>query len=93
MTLPLELVLGARVWRRPGRLAAACAARSSLPSRCGTSSPSGRDHWTYASRYITGWTSAGLPVEELAFFVVIPMCGLLTFEVVRRMLGDPVRSR
>ena len=46
-----------------------------------------REHWTYSERYTTGWLLPGdLPVEELAFFVVIPTCGLLTLEAVRRIL-------
>ena len=34
-------------------------------------------------------------MEELAFFVVIPICGLLTYEAVRRILHewDDVRAR
>ena len=28
-----------------------------------------------------------VPVEELVFFVVIPICGLLTLEAVRSLLG------
>ena len=31
-------------------------------------------------------TCGNLPVEELVFFVVIPICGLLTYEAVRRIL-------
>ena len=39
----------------------------------------GRDHWSFSDRYTTGWELPfGLPVEELVFFVVIPVCGLLT---------------
>ena len=45
-------------------------------------------HWRYNPRYVSGWELPGrLPVEELAFFVVIPICGLLTFEAVRRLRG------
>jgi len=47
-----------------------------------------RHHWSYSHRYTTGWDLPfRLPVEELVFFVVIPICGLLTLEAVRRMLG------
>ena len=54
-----------------------------------------RDHWDFNPRYVTGWNLPGeLPVEELAFFVVIPICGLLTLEAVRSILGRhaPVRE-
>ena len=82
-TLPLELLLGVRVWRRPGRLArsvlpvaAAFCVYDVLAIRAGW--------WDYDPRYVTGWeVGFGLPVEELAFFLVIPVCGILTIEAVR----------
>ena len=40
--------------------------------------------WSYNPRYVTG-LSFGLPIEELLFFIVIPICALLTFEAVRRL--------
>jgi lycopene cyclase domain-containing protein len=41
--------------------------------------------WTYAQRWIVGWSlPGGLPVEELAFFLVIPICAIATLEAVRR---------
>jgi lycopene cyclase domain-containing protein len=39
--------------------------------------------WTYNPRYITGIElPADMPIEELLFFVVIPLCGLLTYSAV-----------
>jgi lycopene cyclase domain-containing protein len=88
VTLPLELVFRARVWRRPGRLLRALW----LPLAVFTVwdvVAIARHHWSYSRRYTTGWNLPGrLPVEEVVFFVVIPICGLLTFEAVRRLLGD-----
>ena len=45
-----------------------------------------RGHWSFVPRYVTGWEVGRIPVEELAFFVVIPVCALLTFEASRRTL-------
>ena len=46
-----------------------------------------RDHWDYNPKYVTGWELPfDLPVEELSFFLVIPMCSLLTLQAVRRVL-------
>ena len=46
-----------------------------------------RENWSFNASYVTGRRLPGnLPVEELAFFVVIPICGLLTLEAVRRIL-------
>jgi lycopene cyclase domain-containing protein len=47
-----------------------------------------RRTWLYNPRYVTGWELPfGLPLEELLFFVVIPLCALLSYEAVRRILG------
>ena len=89
ITLPLEFVVGARVYRRPKRLVKALVPTVALfvlwdlvAIRAG--------HWTFSPRYTTGWTLPGnLPVEEVTFFVVIPLCALLTFEAVRVILARP----
>jgi lycopene cyclase domain-containing protein len=86
ITLPLEFVFGARVWRRPRRLLVALVPTVLLFSAWDIAAIA-RDHWSYSDRYTTGWRLPGqLPVEELVFFVVIPVCGLLTLEAVRRLL-------
>jgi lycopene beta-cyclase len=47
-----------------------------------------RDHWSYSARFTTGWKLIfGMPIEELVFFVVVPICGLLTYEAVGHVLG------
>ena len=87
ITLPLEFVFGARVWRRPRRLLAAMWFPV-LAFTLWDLVAIARDHWTYNERYVTGIELPGnLPIEELVFFVVIPICGLLTFEAVRRIIG------
>jgi lycopene cyclase domain-containing protein len=87
ITLPLEFVLGARVWRRPRRLVLALAPTIAVFVLWDVVAIA-RDHWSFSDRYTTGWAVPGdLPVEELVFFVVIPVCGLLTLEAVRRLLG------
>jgi lycopene cyclase domain-containing protein len=86
ITLPLEFVFGARVWRRPRRLLVALVPVVLLFSIWDIVAIA-RDHWSYSDRYTTGWLlPGGLPVEELAFFIVVPVCGLLTLEAVRRIL-------
>ena len=87
VTLPLELVFGARVWSRPRRLVTALAPTVAVFVAWDLLAIA-RDHWTFSDRYTTGWLFPGsLPVEELTFFVVIPICGLLTLEAVRGILG------
>jgi lycopene cyclase domain-containing protein len=49
--------------------------------------------WTYNPRYITGITIGfSIPLEELLFFIVIPLCGLLTCNAVTAMLGRLKKS-
>lgn len=86
ITLPLEFVLGARVYRRPRRLW-----RAMWPMLVVFVAWDyfgyHRGHWHYSPRWTTGWTLPGdMPVEELVFFLVIPLCGLLTYEAVGRVL-------
>jgi lycopene cyclase domain-containing protein len=82
VTLPLEVVLRARVYRRWPRLVvtllpvlAVFLTWDALSIRAG--------FWSY--RHLTGARIGNLPIEEVVFFVVVPICSLLTFEAVRRM--------
>lgn len=87
LTLPLEFVLRARVYRRWRALV-----RALVPMLAvflvwdwvGIV----RGHWTYSERYTTGvLLPFGIPLEELVFFIVIPVCGVLTYEAVGTVLG------
>lgn len=87
ITLPLEFLFGARVWRRPRRLAAAMGIPLVIFLVWDVVAIA-RDHWDYNPEYVTGWELPfNLPIEELSFFLVIPICSLLTLEAVRRVLG------
>ncbi len=88
LTLPLELVLHARVYRRIGRLVRALWLPV-LTFVVWDSVAIHRGHWRFNPRYVTGWTlPGGVPVEELAFFVVIPTCALLCFEACSWLLNQ-----
>lgn len=87
VTLPLEWAFRARVYRRPRRLLLAL-----LPvlvvfvawDVVGIV----RGHWTYSERFTTGvLLPFDVPLEELVFFVVVPLCGLLTYESVGTVLA------
>jgi lycopene cyclase domain-containing protein len=82
VTLPLEII-GARVYRRPrallGTLApvvATFAGWDLIAVR--------RGDWWFSVRYTLGLRLAALPVEEWLFFLVVPVCALLTYEVLGR---------
>ncbi|CAN5270766.1 lycopene cyclase domain-containing protein [soil metagenome] len=86
ITLPLEFVFRARVYRRPRRLLATLALPVAVFLVWDVVAIA-RHHWSYARRYVTGWDlPLSVPVEELVFFIVIPICALLTFESCRRVL-------
>jgi lycopene cyclase domain-containing protein len=95
-TLPLELLLGTRVYARWRRLAltlvpvaAVFGAWDIWAIHTGT--------WWYDARYLVGLELPGrLPLEELLFFLVIPTCAVLTLEAVRSrrpgwLVGDEPR--
>jgi lycopene beta-cyclase len=88
LTLPLEFVFGARVYRRPRRLAGTLLPVLALFAGWDLVGQA-RGDWWYASRYLTGFRLAGLPIEEWLFFLVVPVCALLTFEA----FGYPSRRR
>jgi lycopene cyclase domain-containing protein len=45
-------------------------------------------HWSYDASQLIGVTLPGrLPLEELAFFAVVPLCAILGFEAVRKVTG------
>ena len=82
VTLPLELVLRARVYARWRRLLLTLlpvllvfVTWDVLSIHAG--------FWSY--RHLTGVRLGNLPIEELVFFLVIPTCSILTFEAVRRL--------
>ena len=81
-TLPLETVLHVRVYRSGVGWRRRCCPWPSC-SPAGTCSPSETGLWTYNGHYLVGVTLPGrLPLEELCFFIVIPICAVLTFEAV-----------
>lgn len=85
ITSPLELVLGARVYRNPRRLVTAMVPMLVIFLVWDVVGIL-RGHWTYNLRFVSGIHLGVLPLEELVFFVVIPICGLLTYEAVGRVL-------
>jgi lycopene cyclase domain-containing protein len=47
-------------------------------------------HWSYDRARTVGVTLPGrLPIEELLFFVVVPVCSILGFEAVRGVRRTP----
>ncbi|QGF23528.1 lycopene cyclase domain-containing protein [Raineyella fluvialis] len=86
VTLPLEFALRARVYRRPLRLLAALLPTVALFTVWDVIGIL-RGHWSYSRRFTTGILLGPVPLEELVFFVVVPICGLLTYEAVGTVLS------
>ena len=84
-TLPLEFLLGARVYRR-WRRAALTIAPVAVVFVVWDLLAIHAGWWSYDRAYLVGLNVvADLPLEELLFFLVVPICALLTFEAVRRL--------
>jgi lycopene cyclase domain-containing protein len=82
VTLPLELVLHARVYARWRRLLLTLVPVLVVFVTWDVLAIHAHD-WSY--RHVTGVRIGNLPIEELVFFVVIPICSLLTFEAIRQL--------
>jgi lycopene cyclase domain-containing protein len=88
-TLPLEILVGTRVYRRWRRLLLAL-----LPTVVvfvgWDVAAIAAGQWRFDTRQTTGVLLPGrLPVEELLFFLIIPTCAILGFEAVRAVRGWP----
>ncbi|MHA3024745.1 lycopene cyclase domain-containing protein [Mycobacterium sp. BMJ-28] len=92
VTAPLE-IFGRGVYRQPRRLvtailpvAAVFLIWDAIAVAAGV--------WEYNPRYLLGLILPGaLPLEEVLFFVVIPLCALLTYSAVTTIVSMVTRSR
>lgn len=86
ITLPLE-AFGSGVYRQPVRLLRAVVPVAAVFVIWDAIAIAGHV-WTYNPRYISGIdVGFSVPLEELLFFIVIPVCGLLTYSAVSAILG------
>ena len=83
VALPLEVIGGARVYRRPRALLVTLAPVVTVFAGWDLIAVHHGDWW-FSVRYTLGARLAGLPVEEWLFFLVVPVCALLTYEVLGR---------
>lgn len=93
VTLPLELAMRARVYRR-WRLGLRALAPVALVFLVWDLVGIARGHWRYHPDRVVGIWFGPVPLEEAAFFVVVPLCGLLTYGAVGTVmtLGRQVRA-
>jgi len=81
-TLPLVPVFRLHVLRRPGRLLMTVVAAGS-PFLLWDLYATRAGHWRFDPAQTLPWRVLGVPLEEVAFFVVIPLVSVLTYESVR----------
>ncbi|WP_327114829.1 lycopene cyclase domain-containing protein [Nocardia sp. NBC_01730] len=92
ITAPLEF-FGRGVYRRPRLLVAAVVPPALVFVTWDLLAIAG-GVWSFNSRYLVGVILPGaLPLEEVLFFLVVPICGLLTFVAVDALLGSDRRRR
>jgi len=86
ITAPLES-FGSGVYRQPRRVAAAVLPVAAVFLIWDAIAVAARV-WSYNPRYILGLMLPGkVPLEEVLFFLVIPVCGLLTYSAVDSLLS------
>ena len=87
VTAPLELVLHVRVYARWRRLLVALVPEF-VVFVVWVLYAIAQGHWEYSdSRTLGVRLPGGIPVEEVLFFLVVPLCAVLAFEAVRRVTG------
>jgi lycopene cyclase domain-containing protein len=96
-TLPLVRAFRLRVFQQPKRLVLTIVV-AGTPFLAWDLYATGAGHWWFDAAQTLPWRVAGLPLEEVAFFVVIPLVTVLTYESVRvargrRRAGSPRQRR
>ena len=81
-TLPLVPAFRLRVLRQPRRLSLTILL-AATPFVLWDLWATGAGHWSFDADQTLPWRVAALPLEEILFFVVIPLVSVLTFEAVR----------
>ena len=81
-TLPLHRYYRLRVFAQPLRLFAAILPGAALFVTWDLGATAA-GQWRFDPAQTFSWRLGGLPLEEYAFFVVIPLAAILTFEAVK----------
>jgi lycopene cyclase domain-containing protein len=85
----LEVALRTRVFRRSRRLLLTVLPVT-IPFLIWDAYAISQGHWWFDTDRILGiYLPAGIPLDELLFFIVIPIASVLTLEAVRSVRGWP----
>ena len=91
-TLPLIVVFRLTVLRQPRRLLLSILL-AGTPFLLWDLYATAAGHWWFDEDQTLPWRVADLPLEEIAFFVVIPLVSVLTFESVKVVRGGRREGR
>jgi lycopene cyclase domain-containing protein len=91
-TLPLVPAFGLRVLHQPRRLLLTIAL-AGTPFLLWDLYATHAGHWWFDADQTLPWRVAGIPFEEVAFFVVIPLVAVLTLEATRAARRHGLRRR
>jgi lycopene cyclase domain-containing protein len=91
-TLPLVPAFHLSVLRQLPRLAVAIVA-AGAPFLAWDLWATRAGHWHFDAAQTLPWRVGGLPLEEVAFFVVIPLASILAYEGVRAARGESASRR
>jgi lycopene cyclase domain-containing protein len=87
VTAPLELLLRVRVYARWRRLLVAVAPEFAV-FVVWVLYAIAQNHWDYSDVLTLGVRlPGGIPVEEVLFFLVVPLCSVMALEAVRTVTG------
>ena len=87
VTAPLELLLRVRVYARWRRLLLAVVPEF-VVFVVWVLYAIAQGHWSYDDAQTLGLRlPGGIPVEEIGFFLVVPVCAVLALEAVRKVTG------
>jgi lycopene cyclase domain-containing protein len=91
-TLPLEFRFGARAYRRPRELFLALIGPF-VTFNFVNEIAVARQLWSYSPWYTTGVKlPRDYPIEEVVFFIAIPICAILTFEAASNVYAGAVKG-
>lgn len=91
-TLPLVPAFRLRVLHQPRRLLLTIAL-AGTPFMLWDLYATHAGHWWFDADQTLPWRVAGIPFEEVAFFVVIPLVAVLTLEATRAARRHGLRRR
>ena len=91
-TLPLVPAFRLTVFRQPRRLLVSILL-AGTPFLVWDLWATAAGHWWFDEDQTLPWRVADLPLEEISFFVVIPLVSVLTFEAVKVVRGERRETR